>query len=59
MPSRHPVNSGLDLSPVRGVAAAGLRVISAMHLDYFSGVVFNKIGAGDEVAIAQPHLAAG
>src|SRR6202035_1465815 len=46
------------LASVRGVAAAGRRVVGAAQFDDLAGGVLHDFAAGDESGVAYPHLAA-
>ena len=57
---RDPMDGGFHLAPVGRVAAARCRIVGAMNFDHFAGLrILHHAGAGDEVAVAQPHFAAG
>src|SRR5439155_2043037 len=58
VPGRKPVQSRFGPAPVRGVAAARLRVVSAAELDDLTACVLHHVGAGHEVGVAETHLAA-
>src|SRR5215203_3157052 len=55
---REPVQSCLGPAAVRGVAATRLRIVGAAKLDDLAACVLHHVGAGDEVGIAEAHLAA-
>src|SRR5204863_10202472 len=48
----------LHLAAVRGIAAAGGRVVGAAQLDHLARGVLDRFAAGDEIGVAQPHLLA-
>src|SRR5262245_37734809 len=55
----HPVDRRLDLTAVRSIAPARLRIVSATQLRQSAFRVVHDLAARDEVGIAQPHLGAG
>jgi len=59
IPSRDPVQGGLDLAAVRGIAAFGGRIVGAAQFhNLAAGRISNHLLAGDEIGVAQAHLAA-
>src|SRR5262249_52329215 len=56
---RYPMERGLYLATVRGVAAAGLGIIAAAELDHVAGAILQHLTAGDEIGVAQSNLASG
>src|ERR1700683_813047 len=55
---RDPVQRRFHLAVVWRVAAAGPRIVGAPELDNPPRRIFHDFTAGDEISIAQPHLAA-
>ena len=57
---RHPVQRRLHLAPIRRrIAAARRRIVGAAQFHHLARGILHRLAAGDEVAVAQPHLAAG
>ena len=55
----HPMQSGLDFATVRSISALDGRIVGAVEFNHFSGGrVFDHLGAGDKVCIAQANLPA-
>ena len=51
---RDPMQGGFDLAAVRGiVAAAGLGIIGATQFNDFTRIIFDDVGAFDEIAIKE------
>ena len=55
----YPMQRRFDLSTVGSVTASCGRVIGAVQFDDFTVGVFDDIGAGDEIRIAEPNFLAG
>ena len=49
----------LDLASVGGFSAAARRVVGAAQPGHVSRVVPDRLAAGEEIGVAQPHLAPG
>ena len=55
---RDPMDRAAHLASVGRVAALGRPIVGAAQLDNLAGIVLHRLAAGDEIGVAQPHLAA-
>ena len=58
MPAGYPVECGLNLSTIRCIAPACVRIVCAVQLGYITLRIFYVVVAADEIGIAQPDFPA-